>query len=199
MRLGDDLLVEPDPARRHQRRPPAAVADEPRVPQPLVQPEAGAPLKAPPAAGPAPRTASRPGPADGRRGARRWCRRRAGGGRREGRGCPLRGAGRKPSASTSTPSSPRPRPASAASAAAPRTWPPRAPGRGSGPRSARGCRPAAQSRRNSAKPKRQHGSPGRRGRSTVRPGGGSAIGRPWKTRSSRARASFAAGLSRSGR
>ena len=40
---------------------------------------------------------------------------------------------------------------------------------------------------------------GKGDRNTVRPGGGSGCGRPWKMRDSRARAALAAGLSRSGR
>ena len=53
---------------------------------------------------------------------------------------------------------------------------------------------------NTANPTDSMASPctGKGDRSTVRPGGGSGCGRPWKMRSRRVRASLAAGLSRSG-
>ena len=93
---------------------------------------------------------------------------------------PAPGAGRKPSASTRTASSSRPSPASAANAGADvERLADRGRGHGSGPRSAPGCRPAAQSLETRRSPRSACRS--RAGRRTVRPGGGRSTGRPLDT------------------
>ena len=151
MGLADDLLVQPDPARRHQPVRQLPVADEPRMPQPLVETDGAATLKAPPGGGPGPRTASLRGPG--------WPVRRLGplptprhGRAGEGRGARHRSPAESPGlhqhAELAAAS-----PASAASAGEISTWPPARAGPGSGPRSARECRPAARRRRNLHSPR----------------------------------------------